>query len=51
MLVKIAEVKVNKDRDHYDTLIEAIKKAGFTVVLDYDYTGEKMYSISKEREE
>lgn len=51
MFKKIAELKVNKDADYYNTIVKALEKDGFKLIIELESTFETHYIIAKEVKE
>lgn len=48
---KMAELRVEKSADYYDSIVETLQKAGFVIVIDYETTTERLYIIAKAESE
>ena len=44
---KLAELSVSKSADYYDKVINALKDAGFVIVLDCETTTERYYIVAE----
>lgn len=44
---KLAELEVNKSADYYNKVIEALKNAGFILVLDHETYTESHYIVAE----
>ena len=51
LLQKLAELKVDKSNDRYNTIVRALQEAGFTVIEEHNGINEAHYSIALEKEE
>ena len=51
MLIKIGELKVNKNKDYNDEQIKCLEKAGFTVIKTFETFGECFYEIARGEKE
>lgn len=51
MYKKLGELKVNKTNDYYNAVAQTLEKAGFALVLEYEVTSERLYSIAINMEE
>lgn len=47
MIKKLAELKVKKSADYSNTVVKALKEAGFTVVQEQDGFIEDIYIIAE----
>lgn len=47
MLNKLAELKVNIQKDYKDKVIKAIEDAGLVVVHEFDTTTDRFYTIAE----
>lgn len=47
MIKKLAELRVTKSADYYDSIVESLQKAGFVIVMDYETTTERFYIITQ----
>ena len=50
MIVKVAELKVKKSADYKNSVIKALEKDGFVVILEVDGITENHYSIAVKRD-
>lgn len=44
---KLAELTVSKSEDYYDKVVNALKDAGFVIVLDYETTSDRYYIVAE----
>lgn len=44
---KLAELTVRISADYYDKVVKALEDAGFVIVLDYETTTERYYSVAE----
>lgn len=47
MIKKLATLTVRKSADYYNTVVKALKEAGFTIVQEYDGLTEDVYIIAE----
>ena len=50
MIVKVAELKVKKSADYNNSVIKALEKDGFIVILEVEGITESHYSIAIKRD-
>ena len=50
MIVKVAELKVKKSADYNNSVIKALEKDGFVIILEVDGINENHYSIAIKRD-
>ena len=50
MIVKVAELKVKKSADYNNSVIKALEKDGFVVILEVDGITESHYSIAVKKD-
>lgn len=50
MLKKVAELKLNKNKDYYKETVKALEKAGFILVAEMETFTEIFYIVAKESE-
>lgn len=51
MIKKMAELKIIKSADYFDSIVESLQKAGFVIVSDYETTTEQFYIIAQAESE
>lgn len=47
MTKQLGELKINKDADYYDKVVEALEAKGFIMVFQFETSSEKYYIIAE----
>ena len=51
MFKKLGELKINKSDGYYDKIVQALKEAGFVLVLELETSSEKYYIVAGSEDE
>lgn len=51
MLKKLAELKVNRSADYFNSIVKALEKDGFKIIIEVETTTEIFYIVAKEIKE